>query len=103
MNGVFYGLDKVPDDSAGRAVAVGVFDGVHWGHRAIFQRLTEVARENGVRSTALTFDRHPAELLAPTRAPSYINTLDQRIELIKSAGIEEVVVAEFDHKLASNT
>lgn len=97
---VVYRLDKVPDDLAGRAVAVGVFDGVHWGHFAIFERLLEVSRANALTSTAMTFDRHPAELLAPTRAPLYISTLDQRIEQIHAAGIEEVVVAEFDHALA---
>jgi len=96
-----HGLDNVAPEDRGAAVAVGVFDGVHWGHRAIFARLLEVAAENGISSVALTFDKHPAELLAPARAPSYICTLDQRIELIHSVGVEHVVVAEFSHELAS--
>lgn len=100
---VVYGLDKVQPKSEGAAVAVGVFDGVHWGHRAIFDRLIEVARENRVPSIALTFDRHPAELLAPAMAPNYICTLDQRIELIAALGVEEIVVAEFNRELAELT
>jgi riboflavin kinase/FMN adenylyltransferase len=97
---VIRGLDKVTADFEHGAIAVGVFDGVHWGHRAIFQRLLEVARGNGIPAVALTFDKHPAELLAPDMAPSYITSLDQRIELIQASGVERIVVAEFDSALA---
>lgn len=100
MSGVFW-LENVPDVAQGRAVAVGVFDGVHWGHRAIFEKLLEVAAQSGARSTALTFERHPAELLAPNRAPVYINTLEQRVELIRSVGVEEVIITRFDAAFAS--
>lgn len=97
---VVYGLENLTEAAHGRVVAVGVFDGVHWGHRAIFDRLIEVASRTGQTACALTFDKHPAEVLAPTRAPMYINTLDQRIELIKAIGVEEIIVAEFGPKLA---
>lgn len=96
-------LDSIPPDWPECAVAVGVFDGVHWGHHAIVQALLARAREAKVRAVAMTFDRHPAELLAPTRAPEYINTLDQRIELLKAAGVETVVVAQFNPELANLT
>jgi riboflavin kinase / FMN adenylyltransferase len=98
---VTYGLDKFAPDQAGCAVAVGVFDGVHWGHRTIFERLIDVAREAGIRSVAMTFDRHPVEVLAPTRAPQYISTLEQRLELIRAVGVDEVIVAEFTPALAA--
>ncbi len=98
---VSYGLENIGPEIKGGAVAVGVFDGVHWGHRAIFARVVEIARKAGIPSVALTFGTHPAELLAPTAAPSYICTLDQRIELIHAAGVEAVVVAEFGHELAN--
>ncbi|MCE5322500.1 bifunctional riboflavin kinase/FAD synthetase [bacterium] len=100
---VIYGFDNVGRESNGRAVAIGVFDGVHWGHRAILEKLVHTAGEHGIKSAALTFDKHPAEILAPTRAPQYINSLDQRIELIEEMGVDEVIVAEFDHTLANLT
>lgn len=100
---VIYGIDKMPQDAPESAVAVGVFDGVHWGHRAVFSRLMQTAAESGLTSVALTFDKHPAELLAPMRAPAYINTLEQRIELIAATGVEDIVVAEFDPELAGLT
>ena len=100
---VTYGLEKISPELHGSALAVGVFDGVHWGHRAIFERLIEVSSEAGIRSVALTFEKHPAELLAPKTAPCYITTLEQRLELILAAGVERIVVAEFDAPLASLT
>lgn len=99
--GVTFGLESIASGARGGAVALGVFDGVHWGHRAIFTRLLDVARAKAIPSVAVTFDRHPAELLAPARAPSYICTLEQRIELIAATGVDEVVVAEFSPALAN--
>lgn len=98
---VTYGLDKVAPEANGCAVAVGVFDGVHWGHRAIFERLIHAASETRAKSVALTFDRHPVEVLVPARSPQYINTLEQRVELITAVGVDEVVVAEFTPALAA--
>ena len=98
-----YGLENVSSDMKDSAVAVGVFDGVHWGHRAIFRQLVDISSKSGIKAIAMTFDKHPAELLAPNAAPYYINTIDQRIELIKCTGVDEVVVAEFNHALAELT
>jgi len=100
---VVYGLENVPDQPNGTAVAVGVFDGVHWGHRAIFERLLQLAAGRNLTSVALTFDKHPTELLAPHAAPYYITTLEQRVELIRALGVERVVVAQFDAGLAGLT
>lgn len=95
------GIENAPKVEQGRAVAIGFFDGVHWGHRAIFEELLRVAVQERLVSTALTFNRHPAELLAANRAPSFINTMEQRIERISLMGIDEIVVAVFDLALAN--
>ncbi len=100
---VFHGLENLPQSFKGGAIAIGFFDGVHWGHRAIFDRLLDVARGAGVNAVAFTFDRHPAELLAPKAAPPYITTLPQRIELIGQTGVDHILIAEFDSKLARLT
>ncbi len=97
---VIRGLENVSRQSNCRAVAIGVFDGVHWGHKAIFERLKSDAAELGVEALALTFEKHPSELLAPNRAPLYINTLDQRVELMQAAGVDSIVVADFSPVLA---
>jgi len=97
---VIRGLENVPGAPNGRAVAVGVFDGVHWGHRAIFEQLAMEADELGIEGLVLTFEKHPSELLAPSRAPLYINTLEQRLELMEAVGVHSVVVVEFSPGLA---
>lgn len=100
---VVYGLDNVKCEPNGRAVAIGIFDGVHWGHKAIFQQLKASAGESGIEALALTFEKHPAELLAPNRAPLYINTLAQRIELMQAVGVNSIVVGDFSPALANLT
>ena len=97
---VVQGIENLPSRVERACVGVGVFDGVHWGHRAIFEKVLETADKACMASVALTFDRHPAEVLAPSKAPMYISSLDQRVELIKQTGIEYVVIAEFNDKLA---
>ncbi len=97
---VVYGLDSVSVNPERSAVALGVFDAVHWGHRAIFTKLLDVAGKTGLTSKVLTFDKSPTELLAPERAPHYITTLEQRVELIAAIGVEEVIVVEFDRAFA---
>ncbi len=98
---VIYGLKNVHNDPGHRVVAIGVFDGVHWGHKAIFERLVAEAELAGSESLVLTFERHPSELLAPNNAPYYISTLDQRIDLIRASGVDSIVVAEFDSAFAN--
>lgn len=97
---VIQGISNLPSTVERACVGVGVFDGVHWGHRAIFQRVLETADKGCMASVALTFDKHPAEVLAPEKAPMYISSLEQRLDLIMQTGIEYVVVAEFNEQLA---
>jgi len=77
-------------------ISIGNFDGLHLGHRAILQSVVRRARELGLRSAVLTFDPHPVKFLAPDKAPQLISTLEQRLTLIASAGIDLTFVARFD-------
>jgi riboflavin kinase/FMN adenylyltransferase len=77
-----------------RAVALGTFDGVHRGHRAVL----DAAREAGGRPTVVTFDPHPR--VAFGNRVELITTLERRLELIAEAGVEETLVVTFDLELA---
>lgn len=77
-------------------VSIGNFDGLHLGHRQILKAVVERARELGVPSVAMTFSPHPVRVLAPDRASKLISTLDQRIRLIESVGIDVLFLAHFD-------
>ncbi|MCL6545841.1 MAG: bifunctional riboflavin kinase/FAD synthetase [Bryobacteraceae bacterium] len=78
-----------------RALSIGNFDGVHAGHRRILRRVAELAREQGWRPSAMTFEPHPAVVVAPERAPRLLTTLEQRARLIAEQGIEEVLIVPF--------
>lgn len=88
-------------DPAPLAVAVGNFDGVHLGHRALLDAARDKARAGGGRAAVLTFTPHPARLFAPDRAPPLILSLERRLQLIEAAGIELAVVEPFTRAFAA--
>ncbi len=75
--------------------AIGNFDGVHLGHRAILKAAIDRARAAGGTAFALTFDPLPAKLLAPARAPRLILTPADKLELLRRSGIDGVIVINF--------
>ena len=75
---------------AGVALALGNFDGVHLGHRALFKE----AAEHG-RPGALTFEPHPGKVLQPELAPRLITPLPRKLQLLEGAGLDVVVVLPF--------
>lgn len=85
----------------GAAVAIGNFDGVHAGHRALIDQARLLAEAHGVTSAALTFDPHPSELLSPNTAPQKLTSLARRLELMAAAGLDAVVVEPFTRDLAT--
>ncbi len=83
------------------AVAIGNFDGVHLGHRALLDEVKRLARASGGQTAVLTFDPHPARVLAPALAPPMLAPLTRRIEWLEEAGIEVVLVEPFTSELAA--
>ena len=84
-------------------MAIGVFDGVHRGHKALLVETRRIAQTNGWTATALTFDPHPSAVFAPARVPPLLGTLAERTELLHANGATEVFVAPFDRALAALT
>jgi riboflavin kinase/FMN adenylyltransferase len=85
----------------GTAVAIGNFDGVHVGHRALIARARELAAAQGLRAVALTFDPHPSAVLSPHGAPPRVSSLARRLELLAAAGLDATVVEPFTRELAA--
>lgn len=83
------------------AVAIGNFDGVHLGHRALIARAKQLAEAHDARTVVLTFDPHPAMMFAPSTAPKQLSSLSRRIELLGEAGADVVVVEPFTRELAN--
>jgi riboflavin kinase / FMN adenylyltransferase len=77
-----------------RAVAIGTFDGVHRGHRAVI----EAAKESGLRSMVITFEPHPRLVLG--YEVQLLSTFERRVELIEEVGPDELLVVEFTLELS---
>ena len=77
-------------------VTVGTYDGVHLGHRRLIDETKRSAQERGCTSVVVTFAVHPSKVLRPDAPVPLLSTLDEKIELLKETGIDDVVVLEFD-------
>ncbi|MCX6371618.1 MAG: bifunctional riboflavin kinase/FAD synthetase [Actinobacteria bacterium] len=86
-----------------RALAIGTFDGVHVGHRAVIGRAVAMAAERHLLGAVVTFDRHPLAVVDPSHAPRLLTPLAEKIRLISELGPEELVVLPFDEELAALT
>jgi riboflavin kinase / FMN adenylyltransferase len=80
-------------------VAIGVFDGLHLGHQHVIETLLALDGPAAV-ATVVTFDPHPAQVLAPERAPRLLQTLEQRLEGLEALGVQQVRLLTFGPELA---
>jgi len=86
--------------SSSRVLAIGNFDGLHLGHRALLERLTGHARRLNLPPAVMTFEPHPRELFTPDQAPARLTSLREKLALLDACGIEEVFLLHFSRKLA---
>ncbi len=95
----FDGLESLRPDLFRRPVAtLGVFDGVHRGHGEVLARTAALAARLDGEPVAVTFDRHPQEVVAG-RDPGTLSSLEHRVRLLARAGMAAVVVLRFDERL----
>ncbi|MDY6917655.1 MAG: bifunctional riboflavin kinase/FAD synthetase [Chloroflexota bacterium] len=87
-----------PDRDTG--VAVGVFDGVHLGHKYLLGRLGETAAARGLLSVVVTFRQHPRSILSPPTKITYLTSLRERVRLLKELGIDHVATLSFTPELS---
>ena len=97
---VISNLQELGEPWASSVVTIGNFDGVHLAHQTLLRRVVEVARPQGARATAITFEPHPIKILAPDHAPKLLTPLSRKVELIAATGIDLLVVLPFTRELA---
>src|SRR3989475_4916356 len=90
-------LDALPRPSV---VTVGNFDGVHLAHQRLLQSVVETGRQTGAVAAAVTFEPHPARVLAPERAPKLLTPLERKVRLIEEQGIDLLVVLPFTREFS---
>ena len=100
---IWRSLDDVPADLGRTVVVIGNFDGVHLGHRHVVRRAREIADADGLLVVAVTFDPHPMAVLRPEHAPRSLTGIDQRCELLREAGVDDVFVVPFSREIAAWT
>jgi riboflavin kinase/FMN adenylyltransferase len=81
-------------------LTVGVFDGVHLGHKYLLSQLMERARKQDLLSGVVTFRQHPLEVLSPQTELPYLTSLDEKVSLLKNEGVEAVITLSFTPELA---
>ncbi len=88
--------------AGGRKVclAIGFFDGVHLGHQQIIRQTISDARQHDARAVAVTFDAHPSTVVAPTRMPPLIYSLPQKLRVIESLGVDDLLLIHFDREFS---
>jgi riboflavin kinase/FMN adenylyltransferase len=82
------------------ALAIGNFDGVHVGHRRLFELARERASARGAKAVALTFEPHPVRVLRPELSPPLLTPLPRKLELFATCGLDAAVVQPFDRAYA---
>src|ERR1700722_3629476 len=100
---IFRSPAEIPASFGPSAVTIGNFDGVHAGHRQIMRQLLNQSVAMSLTPVVLTFDPHPAKVLAPDRAPKLIMTTGQRLRAFESEGIEAVLLLPFSLDFAKLT
>ena len=97
---VFREPAEVPAGFGPSVVAIGKFDGVHSGHRAVIDRARVDAEASGARVVAVTFDRNPLALLRPEVCPDSLVGVEQKLRLLADAGVDATLMLTFDRALA---
>ena len=90
--------DAPPDKNT--VLTIGVFDGVHRGHQHLLKQVVDVASRGGMLSGVLTFVNHPRSVLVPDTCISYITSVEDRLSLLKDAGVDMVIPLHFDMELS---
>lgn len=91
--------DLAPADR-GAAIALGNFDGVHRGHRAVIGQAVEAARRLGVPSGVISFEPHPRRYFQPDAEPFRLMTVDQQARALDALGVDRLHLLPFDDTMA---
>lgn len=93
---IYHGLGDKRLKPRARSVAIGVFDGVHRGHRAILSGAIQAAKRRGLSPMVVTFHPHPQAVLRMEKRPAILLSLPHRLRLFEEIGVREVVLVRFN-------
>ena len=101
MEKLIDGIEKLSEKFPYPVLAIGNFDGVHLGHQTIFRMLVEKTKEKNGTSIVLTFEPHPLRIISPEKAPKTLTPFKDKVNLIKSFGVDIVICVNFTKEFAN--
>lgn len=100
---IFRDVRRLPSDATGAVAAVGNFDGVHLGHRAVIDTARRAAAARGAPAAVLTFEPHPRRLFRPQDPPFRLTPFRVKAAILEQIGIDLMLVPRFNRRFASIT
>jgi len=97
---IFFKFDDISADFGPTLVSVGNFDGVHRAHRRVLQEIVQRARQQNLRSVAVTFEPHPVRILRPDSDLKLLTPTPEKLLLLKDTGVDAVFVLPFTRDLS---
>lgn len=95
--------DMNMDGHLGCVAAVGMFDGVHEGHRSLLSDLLQIGRRRNMPVAVITFRGHPLSLIAPGRAPRLLSAPEEKERLLRAIGVDRVIFEDFTPEFRAMT
>jgi riboflavin kinase/FMN adenylyltransferase len=100
---VHFGIELLKAEWFSAVACIGTFDGVHLGHQEVIQTAVTLAREHDAPCVLVTFDRHPAHILAPDKCPKAIAGLQTNLAQFERLGVAAAVILPFDLALSQTS
>lgn len=100
MHTHFFSYQNLPDRKNKTVVAIGDFDGVHFGHQQVISRAVQIAAEHQLESAVMTFKPHPREVLGQSKYSRYLAPFHKKIQLIEQLGVDHTWIVHFDKQFA---
>lgn len=100
---IFYSLNKFRNSfhcKTGVAATIGVFDGFHSAHQKVISEMKKQGHSRNIPTVAVTFDPHPAKVLATKKNTPLLISVSHRLKLLLDAGVDSIIVLKFDKKFA---
>lgn len=85
------------------SLALGFFDGIHIGHRRLLEKARDIAQQKGYKSGILTFKRHPLEVLKPGFSFHYLTTMEEKMKIVESIGLDYFILMPFTKETADTS
>ena len=96
---LIYNDEKITNNIKENYVALGSFDGLHFGHLCLVDKVCELAKENQGKSMVFTFKNHPKKLLDPKAEIQMLMTNSEKVQILKEKNIDKLVLKTFDTEL----